>query len=252
MTILLTNDDGIDSPGLRVVKEKLGTKHDVWVFAPDGERSGTSHSITLKDAVRVVRKGEKEFACSGTPADCVMFSLLGALPIVPDIVISGINIGANLGTDIIYSGTAAAAREAAFNGKPGIAISLASKTSPLHLDFAAHFLDTNLDLLTTLWSPEHFININVPNLKSGGDNPLIEITHPSRRIYQDRAVHFEAPDGASYYFLEGMNTHADYEKKTDWHAVSKDNISVSPVYLHPINHKEDMAYHSATFKVPAL
>lgn len=250
MTILLTNDDGIESPGIQILKKILGERHDTWLFAPDGERSGTSHSITLRDAVRVVRRGEQEFSCSGTPADCVMFSLLGALPVIPDIIISGINIGPNLGTDVIYSGTAAAAREAALNGKPGIAVSLAAKKQPLHLDYAADFLLGNLELLITLWSPEHFININVPNIQNG--NSPIEITHPSRRIYHDRAVHFDAPDGSSYYFLEGLNTHADYEENTDWHAISKNRISVSPVFLHPINHHEDMAYHAASFKVPEL
>lgn len=250
MKILLTNDDGIESPGLAAVKDALQEKHEVWVFAPEGERSGMSHSISVSEAVKVRKQGKRAYSCSGSPADCVLFSLLGALPIIPDVIVSGMNIGANLGTDIIYSGTAAAAREAALKGKPGIAISLAERTPPLDFRTGAQFLYDNLELLFSLWTAEHFININIPN---GGKAPArIEITHPSTRIYKDRLVHYTAPDGDIYYFLDGSNPEADGEAGSDWHAVSAGNISITPVFLHPIHHQESYAYKHATFKVPRI
>jgi 5'-nucleotidase len=250
MRILLTNDDGIDSSGLQELRKALEHRHEVWTFAPNGERSGTSHSISLKEAVRVRKEGERSFSCSGSPADCVLFSFLGAIPIRPDLVISGINKGPNIGTDIIYSGTAAAAREAALRGLPGIAISLATKTPPFRFQPATDFVLENLELLVTLWSPEHFININVPVTLNGGSE--VEITHPSRRFYKDNLIHFNAPDGDVYYFLDGAKPDADGERNSDWRVLSRGNISVTPVYLHPIDHNEEIAYQSAKFVMPAL
>ncbi|TFG60697.1 MAG: 5'/3'-nucleotidase SurE, partial [Spirochaetales bacterium] len=106
MKILLTNDDGIQSPGLGALEDRLSSDHEIWVLAPDNERSGSSHAITLKGAVRMRNLSPRHISCNGTPADCVLYGLLGVLPERPDIVLSGINIGHNLGTDIVYSGTA--------------------------------------------------------------------------------------------------------------------------------------------------
>lgn len=250
MIVLLTNDDGIESRGIEEMRKALDTRYEVWMFAPDGDRSGTSHSITLKDAVRVKQIGEKQFVCSGSPADCVLYSLLGALPVIPDVVISGVNHGANLGTDIIYSGTAAAARQAALSGKPGIAVSVFSEDTDYKFSFAAQFVLENIRLLLTLWSPQHFININIP--VNAVQHSRVAITHPSRRIYKDKLVRFNAPDGSEYFFIDGSNPAADPDETTDWHAVQEGSISVSPVYLHPLNQKEDEAYHAAAFTVPRI
>src|SRR6056297_1174246 len=105
MNILITNDDGLGSPGLERLVEEYRDKHEIWVVAPDGERSGSSHAITLKGAVRFQQFEERIFSCSGTPVDCVLMSVLGAIPEKPDLVLSGINLGPNIGTDILYSGT---------------------------------------------------------------------------------------------------------------------------------------------------
>jgi len=245
MTILLTNDDGIYSPGLNALKCKLKDKHDVWIMAPDGDRSGKSQSITLKDAIRTTQISEQSFSCSGTPADCVAISMLGAIPVEIDLVISGINLGPNLGTDIIYSGTAAAARQAALNNCPAIAVSLAKHIPPLDFEKTSTFIADNIDLIVSLWNSDHFLNINVPSTLN--EDFSVEITHPSRRIYTDKLVEFVSPNKDTYYFLTGTGIASSDLKGEDSSAILKGNISLSPIYLHPVNHTEDEMYKSAEF-----
>jgi 5'-nucleotidase len=246
MTILLTNDDGIDSPGLLSLYEKLKTDQDVWIMAPDGDRSGRSHSITLKDAIRVNPVFEKAFSCSGTPSDCVAISMLGAVPVKIDLVISGINLGPNLGTDIIYSGTAAAARQAALNNCPAIAVSLAQRKAPYDFNEASNFIAENIHVFMSLWNNDHFVNINVPGQLS--EDYSVEITHPSRRMYEDQLVKFISPNKDTYFFLSGTGIASSDLKGEDSSAILKGNISLSPIYLHPVNQKEDEMYLSAEFK----
>lgn len=247
MRILISNDDGIFSPGLMALREELEPDHEVWVSAPDRERSGTSHSITLREPVRFRRLEERVFSCNGTPADTVLYALLGAISVKPDIIISGINRGPNLGTDIIFSGTAAAARQGALVGIPSVAVSVAPLKAPYPFREAAGFIRKNLDLFLKLWSPDHFININFPLPSESCCQ--VEITHPSRRIYNDRAEGYTSPAGDSYYFLTGESIHAREEEGSDWNAVQAGKISVSPVYLHPMNHEVTHTYQAANFRV---
>jgi len=118
MRILLTNDDGYASDGIKALAVALGGEHEVWTLAPDSERSGMSHSMSLRQPLKIRKLAEREYCCSGTPADCVILASHGVLPFSPDVVVSGINRGPNLGTDLVYSGTAAAARQASMNGVP--------------------------------------------------------------------------------------------------------------------------------------
>ncbi len=247
MRVLISNDDGIASPGLIALKEALEGEHDVWITAPDRERSGTSHSITLREPVRFRMAGPQMFACNGTPADTVLYALLGAIPVRPELIISGINRGPNLGTDIIYSGTAAAARQGALVGIPSIAVSVAPTKPPFPYQHAARFVRRNLDILLGLWNSDHFININFP--QESEENYAVAITHPSRRIYSDRADEYTAPNGDKYYFLSGEAIHAEEEKGSDWNAVQEGYISISPVYLHPMNHEETHRYQTARFRM---
>jgi len=247
MRVLISNDDGITSPGLTVLQQELEDQHEVWVTAPDRERSGTSHSITIHDPVRFRMVAERKFACSGTPADTILYALLGAIPVKPDLIISGINRGPNLGTDIIYSGTAAAARQGALVGIPSIAVSVVPVKAPYPYHQAAMFICRNLDILLELWSPDHFININFPSLSEGKGE--VAITHPSRRIYSDRADEFVSQNGDRYYFLSGDAIHAREEKGSDWNAVRDGKISISPVYLHPMNHEVTHMYQAAHFRM---
>jgi 5'-nucleotidase len=245
MKILLTNDDGIESSGLYALRRAL-RGHDVWVVAPDTQQSGKSHSITFLDPVRFNPIEEQVFSCDGSPADCVMYSCHGAIPVKPDVVVSGINIGPNLGTDLIYSGTAAAARQAALMELPGIAVSLDSFAEPFYFDNAADFVADNLELLLSLWNDDHFININTPNLDKYENG--VHITRPSRRIYADEVVRFDAPRGGVYFFLKGGRVQYA-EDGTDSEAVAKGSVSVSPIFLHPQNRIEEEAYKKADFKV---
>jgi 5'-nucleotidase len=250
MRILLSNDDGIRSSGLEILRRWLEKDHEVWIAAPEEEQSGKSHSVTLRDPVRFRKVEDQVFACGGTPADCVLFSLLGALPLSFDMVVSGINRGPNLGTDIIFSGTAAAARQGALSGIPSVAVSVAPMHPPWPFETAAEFTALNLELFKSLWTDDHFININVPFL-SADSVPEVAITHLSRRIYDDKLTSMVGPRGETYYMLAGDTVHAEDEPGSDWEAVGKGIISVSPVFLHPMNHREIELYQSSSFKVPS-
>jgi 5'-nucleotidase len=248
MRILLTNDDGVDSPGLRLLERALAPQHEVWVVAPDSNRSGSSHSITLGTPSRFRRTGEREFTCWGTPADCVVVALMGLVPEPPDLVLSGINLGPNLGTDILYSGTAAAARQAAFMGRPAVACSLAAYAPPYHLDFAVRFLAVNLQPFVSLWAEDHFLNINFPNSDRAGPP---EVTFPARRVYKDTLVRFQAPNGDLYCFLGGPHPEAREEPGTDYRAIQRGAISLSPILIHPSNHEIEDRYRQASYFLPA-
>lgn len=246
MRILLTNDDGIESGGLEALRHALG-HHEVWVIAPDRERSAQSHSITVTEPIRCRELAPQQYAASGTPADCVIVGMLGVLPERPDVVVSGINIGPNLGTDIIFSGTVAAARQAAFMGIPGIAVSINSYRPPFHMDPLAQFVSSNLEKLVELWNPRHLININGPNAESNDVD--VEITFPSWRIYHDQLEEFSSPRGDRYYFLNGHPVESPMEEGSDWTAVANGSISISPIYLNPVDHHEDERYRDADFRL---
>lgn len=245
MHILLTNDDGIDSPGLHAVRETLEPYHDTWVLAPDGERSAMSHYITIKDPIRCREVGERALAIDGSPADCVILAMAGALPVTPDVVISGINIGPNLGTDIIYSGTVAAARQAAIHRVPGIALSLDTYEAPFHLEPLARFVAERLDELLQLWNDEHFININAPNTPDAGK--ALEVTSPAVRMYHDKLSEFRTGRGDVYYFMSGYPAEPELVPGTDWYAVHHGAISVTPVMLNPVSHPVEEEYRRALY-----
>ncbi len=246
MTVLLTNDDGIESPGLDALAEALSGAHEVWIVAPDRERSGSSHSITLRGSVQFRKLAERRFSCGGTPADCVLYSCLGALPVKPDLILAGINLGPNLGTDVVYSGTAAAARQGALMGYPSAALSVAGSRGPLYFDAAASFAERNAETIVALWKPDHFLNVNVPNRPERSLAAVV--THPSRRIYRDTIASFTAPSRDVYYFLESVPSDAARDEGSDWEAVSRGDISISPIFLHPISHDDVVAYERADFR----
>jgi 5'-nucleotidase len=248
MRILLSNDDGIASDGLRILKEEIESARrdaEIWVVAPDGERSGKSHSITLKDAIRSRRVAPRQFQTSGSPADCVMTGILGIMDGPPDIVISGINYGPNLGTDLTYSGTAAAARQGAYMNYPSVAVSLVSVRPPFEFRPLAKMVARNIERFIELWDEHHFININGPGVETRD----IRITHPCRRIYNDRLHHFDGPDGDQYWFLAGEPDEDIDDPGSDLEAVLAGAISISPVHLHPVNNLVDEEYEKADFQV---
>ena len=233
MRLLLTNDDGIESLGLQILCQALAESHEVWVVAPETEKSGSSHAITLKDSIRVRAAGERRFSCRGTPADCVLISLLGLVPASIDMVVSGINHGPNLGTDILYSGTAGAARQGALMGKPSLALSVGAYAPPFDFQCAADFTARNLSVFREMWSDDHFLNINFPNAKCAEAKPVI--TFPSRRIYRDELKTYAAPNQDLFCFIGGALPDAHPEEGSDCLVVSNGFISLSPIHVHPQN-----------------
>lgn len=238
MRILVTNDDGIDAEGLEVLvtylknaTDKSGAKHEITVIAPEGERSGVSHAMTLRRPTKVRKLSEGTYTCSGTPADCVIVAGLGVLKSMPDLVVSGINRGPNLGTDIIYSGTCGAARQAALVGIPAIAISCAQYHPPMEYRACAAFVANNLELLVSTWKQDSFININGP---SSTDEQLpARWAIPGRNKYYDNLKCFDGADGYTYCFLAEGRNERTADPLSDHQAVSEGAIAISLVDIHP-------------------
>jgi len=243
MKILLTNDDGIESPGIQTLAKKLREHgHKVSVIAPLLNRSGISHAISIiNDPVKLSVHGEDAWACTGFPADCVLVGTLGKFIEKPDLVLSGINKGANIGTDIVYSGTAAGARQASITGLPGIALSLHGN-SPYNWDMAASWSAGHLEELLSYWAPDTFVNVNIPNNPSGPSG--IAVTHPAIKDYNDVISVVNAPDGNFWCFLTpGKETTkpavskepaGSSEPDSDWNTVFRNFVSVSPIHSYAV------------------
>jgi len=244
--ILLTNDDGVDSPGLRLLAAALrNAGHRVFALAPDINRSGTSHSISfLSGPCKLTKVEDDTWSSGGTPADCVIFALLGGLPELcilqgnaPDLILSGINCGANLGTDIIYSGTAAAARQGSFFNIPSIALSLVESGENWHWEPVISFIVEKLDDMKGFWKKGTFINVNFPN---SGQGPLdIVRSFPSQKNYNDRIETFVAPDGELYCFARIGETVYNRQPSSDWDAIMKNNAALSVVISQPVSLGEE-------------
>jgi len=232
--LLLTNDDGINSEGLQKLAAVLRSKgkYRVTVIAPEVNRSGISHAVSLLSGpVKLSKLGEDVYSCSGNPADCVIIATMGALPYKPDLVISGINQGENMGTDIIYSGTAAGARQAGLAGIPAVALSLAGRDT-FHWDMAASWVADHLEELRAFWEKGSFVNVNIPNSPGGPEGFLT--AWPAVKSYTDRLMVFNAPDGSDWCFLEGKPELTVTEAGSDCDVVSRNYVSVTSVYNYPI------------------
>jgi 5'-nucleotidase len=235
MNILLTNDDGIDCPGLLLLAEALRKQntHRIFVVAPDRDCSGFSHSVRfLRGPVRLSEKAPGIWTCSGSPVDCVIMTLLGVLPEMPDLVLSGINQGANLGTDLVYSGTAAAARQASLAGIPGIALSLAGEGN-FQWDMAVSWVTGHFEELRAFWKADAFVNVNIPNHSEGPAGMLTAF--PARRIYHDKLSIYKAPGRDTWCFADQGSITTKSEEGSDCEAVAKNFVAVSPVLIHPVN-----------------
>lgn len=232
MKILVTNDDGIHCDGIRILAEELAKDHEVWIIAPDSDRSGSSHSVTLRSPGKIRTLDERTYTCSGMPADCVILAFRGAFPFRPEVVISGVNRGPNLGTDIVFSGTAAAARQGVLYGIPGIAVSLATYGPSFDFRPAARFVRSNLDVLLSAWDPSIFLNINVPK-GSDADARGALYTVPSKRHYREALHKFEAPDGYTYCFLTGEAIENSGEDFADTSVIDSGRVSVTKVQVDP-------------------
>jgi len=232
MKILITNDDGIQSPGLLNLRDVLSREHEVWVVAPDGDRSGFSQSITLREPVKITEQGPGMYSCSGTPVDCVVYGQGGFLKENFDVILSGINIGPNLGTDILYSGTAAAARQGALKNIPSIALSLNQFEPPFDFNPVSEFVLSQLEKLVSLWDDSCFFNMNFPPVMD--ENSEMKWCWPTRRVYHDEVVQFQAPrEKGTYCFLKGNLVHTEEETGSDAQAVFSGHVAISAICLSP-------------------
>ncbi|HLK56559.1 MAG TPA: 5'/3'-nucleotidase SurE [Chthonomonadaceae bacterium] len=238
MRILLTNDDGIHAPGIHAVKAALEELGEVWMVAPERPRSAAGHAITLHKPLRItpvtLPNGMKGHATSGTPTDCVTLGYHILMEERCDLVVSGINSGANLGWDLTYSGTVAAAIEGAILRLPAFAISLVTENAAAStLDYApaAKFAaQITRRLLADPLPPQTFLNINVPAVPES-ELRGVTITHQGRREYVDRVVAREDPSGRPYYWQAGSIREDTPDPGSDVHAILENRISVTPVHL---------------------
>ena len=239
MRILVTNDDGIESDGLGALLDSLlelrtsgGKAHEIIVVAPEGERSGVSHALTLKLPTKLKKLSENRYSCSGTPVDCIIVAGLSVLDGRPDLVISGINKGPNLGTDIIYSGTCGAARQAALSGVPAIALSCAKADAPFEFEACASFVTSNLVELKAAWREGSFININGPS--SSERNLKARWTSPGKNRYFDNLQSFDGADGFTYCFLADGKHERSSEPLADHQAIADGFMSISLIDINPV------------------
>lgn len=228
--ILLTNDDGIYSPGISALADTLSTLGHVTVVAPDRERSASSQSLSLHRPIRYEEKGPRRFSVEGTPTDCVLIALHHILTGRPDLVISGINQGANLGRDIAYSGTVSAAMEAAHHDIPAFAISLAARQE-YRFEKAARFAGMLAEKLWTdpLPAAGLILNVNVPRNGIKG----IRITRQGRRNGRTLIVENQDPRGRRYFWLDQENHSVDDQDgaDVDYVAVNAGYVSVTPLRI---------------------
>ncbi len=233
--ILVTNDDGIDADGIIALEKALAPIGDVWTIAPATEQSAVSHAITLWHPVRIHSHGPQRFAVTGTPTDCVYVAISRLLPGRPALCVSGINHGANLGDDVIYSGTVAGAAEATLNDIPSISVSLASYKGR---DFdAAAALAARLahGVLHRGLPRGVFLNLNVPT-SATAESPL-EVAKLGRRYYGKLVAEKADPRNKPYYWIGGSELGFDDIPGSDCNAIARDQVTVTPVQLDMTNYK---------------
>jgi 5'-nucleotidase len=228
MHILLSNDDGYDSDGLRCLETTLGELATVWTVAPDQGQSAMGRAITLQRPLKVTQVAERHFKVNGTPSDCVNLAVNGLLPVRPDLVVSGINQGGNMGDDISYSGTAAAAFEATILGIPAIAMSLAGRKDMQFMPAARFAAALARSVCATGLPPYVFLNVNVPDTK-GADIVDYVITHQGRSEYAKTVSATKCPRDLTYYWLGGKGVSFEDIDGSDANAVRKGLISITPI-----------------------
>lgn len=230
MLILLTNDDGVHSEGLTLLMESLRSQHDVCVVAPERERTCVGHAITLHKPLRMKEIDESVYATNGTPADCVLLGVKAVLKKKPALIISGINKGPNMGQDVNYSGTVAAAKEGAFLGIPSLAISINAR-SHYHFSDAIKTIETIIQVVDeNHFLDSTFLNINVPNLSHGKLKGFM-VTRLGKRIYNDKVIERIDPRGGKYYWIGGNGELYEPLEGTDFYAIEKGFVSITPLGL---------------------
>jgi 5'-nucleotidase len=224
--VLCSNDDGVESPHLNGLADRIEEFADVIVVAPERQRSAASHAITLHKPLRLTEVKPKRYALSGTPVDCVYVGVLKLCDRAPDIVVSGVNDGFNLGSDVFYSGTVAAAVEGALRGAAGIAFSMASRSKDVAhaLEFAAKVVHA---AITEPMPRGSVLNVNMPAAMTDE----YQWTTLGRRIYEDDVAERSDPRGRPYYWVGGGPTGHDDLPGTDCVAIARGWNSLTPMHL---------------------
>ncbi|MDT8449901.1 MAG: 5'/3'-nucleotidase SurE [Wenzhouxiangellaceae bacterium] len=233
MHILISNDDGIDATGIRLLAEQIGGQVDrVTLVAPDRDRSGASNSLTLDRPIRVEKREDDVFKVFGTPTDCVHIGITGLLDDEPDMVISGINAGANLGDDVLYSGTVAAAMEGRFLGLPAMAVSLAFDGGrPHHYASAAHAAGILMNRLVEEPLPaDTILNVNVPDL-AWEQVRGFETTRLGHRHRSEDVIPLDDPRGRRFFWIGAPGGEQDNGPGTDFNAIRRGYVSVTPIHV---------------------
>lgn len=237
LRILCTNDDGIHAPGLRLLAEVAGRLGDVTVVAPDRQQSASSHSLTLHRPLRVTEIEPARHVIDGTPTDCVLIAVNQLLAHRPDFVFSGVNHGPNMGEDVLYSGTVAAAMEGTILGIPAIAVSVAGSESE-DLGSYADLLHKMLERILgkSEFPSETFLNINIPDLPPS-EIKGVRITRLGRRVYSDTLLRREDPGGREYFWIGGGVSSWSGGEDSDFRALEAGYVSITPMHLDLTNHR---------------
>lgn len=235
MRILIANDDGIDAEGIQVLSHFLGERYNTLTVAPDRNRSGASNSLTLTRPLRPKRVRDNQYSVDGTPTDCVNLVMSGVIDGKVDMVVSGINHGPNLGDDVIYSGTVAAAMEARHLGRPALAVSLVGHT---HFSTAAQIVCDILERHGDLSVPVGtLLNINVPDLPYE-EIKGIQVTRLGHRKVAQPAIPAQDPRGCQSFWIGALSEPNDNQPGTDFHAIEQGYVSITPIHT-------DMTCHQA-------
>ena len=230
MRILVSNDDGYFSPGIMLLAEGLRKLGEVTVVAPERDRSGASNSLTLDRPLTVRRAPNGFFSVNGTPTDCVHIAVTGLLDFLPDVVVSGVNLGANMGDDTIYSGTVAAAAEGYLLGIPSLAVSLADKEGKHFASAVGAARDVVERLRRAPLGEPVLLNVNVPDVAPAALRGM-ELTRLGRRHKAEPVVKIRTPRGESAYWIGPAGSAADAGPGTDFHAVEQGRVSVTPLRM---------------------
>jgi 5'-nucleotidase len=236
MLILCTNDDGYFATGLKVLADAAATVGDVEVVAPDREQSATSHSLTMHYPLRRHRVSEHVQRVDGTPTDCVALAVGALLDRRPSVVLSGVNHGANMGEDVLYSGTVAGAMEATILGIPAIAFSYTGR-DPEAIRELQPLLERLIPqmLRGDQFPPETLLNVNFPPLEAG-DVRGVRVTRLARRIYSDSLTRAHDPSGREYFWIGGGGVEWMAHEDSDYRAIQEGYISVTPLHLDLTNY----------------
>ncbi len=238
--ILVTNDDGVNSPGLTSLFNAMNELGDAYIVAPDRERSAASHSLTMHRPLKVEEVRKHVYSINGTPTDCVAIGINKILPERPVLVVSGINKGANLGDDISYSGTVSAAIESTLMGIPSFAVSLVIKkqsNTPLHFDTASRVaIEIGRYILEKSLPDDTLLNVNVPNVKINNIKGA-KFTRQGKLVYDNAIQETFDPNGEKYYWIGGGQPYWEYGEDTDIQAIQNVHISITPIHLDLTNYE---------------